>query len=79
MTDGLRREDGLQGSADALYGALLRAHEGLTGDESAALHARLVLILSNQIGDLAILQEAIAAARRSLRPTGTEPTPAFSG
>lgn len=63
----LAREDRFGGDADAFYEALLKAHEGLSEAESAALDARLVLILANQVGDLGVLREALEAARRSLR------------
>jgi hypothetical protein len=48
---------------DAFYEALLLAHEGLTQEQSAAFNARLILILANQIGDEAVLEAAITAAR----------------
>ena len=64
----LRVEDGFAGRGDDFYEALIRAHQGLSGAESHALNARLVLILANQIGDLEILQEALARTRRSLEP-----------
>ncbi len=48
---------------DDFYQALIEAHAGLTDAQSAALNARLVLLLSNQIGDLNTLRQAIAAAR----------------
>lgn len=51
---------------DDFYQALIDAHAGLTDDQSAALNARLVLLLANQIGDLDTLQQAIKAARDSL-------------
>ncbi|MFN3294662.1 MAG: DUF2783 domain-containing protein [Gemmobacter sp.] len=51
--------------ADASYAALIRAHEGLTEAESHALNARLILILMNQVGDAAIIAEALALARQS--------------
>jgi hypothetical protein len=51
---------------DGLYGALIDAHVDLTDAESAALNARLVLLLANHIGDPAVLAEALALARRSL-------------
>ena len=51
---------------DDFYQALIDAHAGLTEEQSAALNARLVLLLANQIGDLATLQQAIAAARESI-------------
>jgi anthranilate phosphoribosyltransferase len=51
---------------DALYAAILAAHEGLSESESVALNARLILLLANHIGDRAVLDEALAAARRSI-------------
>lgn len=48
---------------DDFYAALMAAHEGLTKAESDALNARLVLILANQIGSQAILEEALRSAR----------------
>ena len=51
---------------DALYAAILAAHEGLSESESVALNARLILLLANHIGDSAVLDEALATARRSL-------------
>jgi Protein of unknown function (DUF2783) len=48
--------------ADAFYEALLDAHEGLSEQESAALNARLILLMANQIGDQGVLSECIAAA-----------------
>ena len=55
--------------ADAFYEALIAAHEGLCDEESHALDARLVLILANQIGDLATLKAALAAAESLDGPT----------
>jgi hypothetical protein len=48
---------------DDFYQALIEAHAGLSDQDSAALNARLILLLANQVGDLATLKEAIAAAR----------------
>jgi hypothetical protein len=48
---------------DGAYADLLAAHEGLTDDESAALNARLILILMNHIGDRDVLRQALRAAR----------------
>lgn len=50
---------------DDFYEALINAHQDLTIDESQAFNARLVLLLANHIGDLAVLQEALQAARRN--------------
>lgn len=49
--------------ADAVYEALVRAHEGLSPEDSQALNARLILILMNQIGDPGVIRQAIALAR----------------
>ena len=48
---------------DAVYDLLIRAHDGLSDDASAAVNARLILILANYIGDPDVLAEALAAAR----------------
>jgi hypothetical protein len=48
--------------ADGFYADLLACHDGLSDDESAALNARLVLLLANHIGDRDTLAEALAAA-----------------
>jgi len=49
--------------ADDFYANLLAAHEGLTKAQSDALNARLILILANHIGDRAVLDAAINAAK----------------
>ncbi len=50
-------------AGDDFYQALIDAHRGLSDDESVALNARLILLLSNHIGDLAVLREALQRAR----------------
>jgi hypothetical protein len=50
---------------DDFYEALIEAHQGLSTDESHAFNARLVLVLANHIGTLAVLREALAAAQRA--------------
>lgn len=50
--------------ADDFYDELLRAHEGLSKDDSDALNARLILILCNHIGDRAVLTQALTAAQK---------------
>jgi hypothetical protein len=47
---------------DLAYRLLIDAHRGLSDEESAALNARLILILANQIGDLDVLRQAIQLA-----------------
>ena len=51
---------------DAAYRAIIEAHRGLTENESADFNATLVLILANQLGDMAVLREALALARATL-------------
>lgn len=48
---------------DAAYVTLVEARRGLAEHDAAALDARLVLILANHIGDLDVLNEAIALAK----------------
>jgi hypothetical protein len=50
---------------DAAYVALVEARRGLSEDAAAALDARLVLILANHIGDIDVLNQAIALAKES--------------
>jgi len=49
---------------DDAYRAIAEAHRGLSEAQSADLDAALVLILANHIGDLDVLHEAIALAKR---------------
>jgi hypothetical protein len=48
---------------DDFYQMLIDAHRDLSDEHSAALNARLILLLSNHIGDIAVLREALALAR----------------
>jgi len=50
---------------DDAFRAVVEAHRGLSDAESADLDAALVLILANHIGDIGVLREAIALAKRS--------------
>ena len=52
---------------DDFYEALIDAHRDLSDEQSQALNARLVLLLANHIGDLAVLKEVLAAARSTLK------------
>jgi hypothetical protein len=51
---------------DDAFRAVVEAHRGLSEAESADLDAALVLILANHIGDIVVLREAIALARRRM-------------
>ena len=53
---------------DAFYEMLIHAHQGLTPAQSELLHARLVLLLANHIGELPVLRQAINAARAGVAP-----------
>ena len=50
---------------DAIYQELVTAHKDLTTEESAALNARLILVLANHIGDHNTLSQAIQLAKDS--------------
>ncbi len=49
---------------DDFYQELIDMHRDLTDEQSAQVNAKLILILSNHIGDLAVLREAMALARK---------------
>ena len=49
---------------DDAFRAIVEAHRGLSDAQSADLDAALVRILANHIGDIAVLHEAIALAKR---------------
>lgn len=60
----LSQEDRLQPHGDEFYELLMKAHEGRDFDQSAALNARLVLILANEVGDRDRLAAAIERAAK---------------
>ncbi|MGI9133241.1 MAG: DUF2783 domain-containing protein [Rhodoferax sp.] len=51
---------------DDFYEALIETHRDLSDEQSAMVNAKLVLLLSNHIGDLSVLREAMALARKDL-------------
>ena len=51
---------------DDAFRAVVEAHRGLSDEQGADLDAALVLILANHIGDLDVLNEAIALAKRRM-------------
>jgi hypothetical protein len=53
---------------DDFYEALIDTHRDLTDEQSALVNAKLILLLSNQIGDIHILREAMALARADVAP-----------
>ena len=56
-------------NGDDFYEKLLNAHEGLNKEQSDALNARLILILSNHIGDMNILEQTLNAAKSAGQTT----------
>lgn len=58
-------------AADAFYEALIDAHRELSAAQSHELNAKLVLLLSNHVGERATLSEALAAARASVLHPGS--------
>ena len=61
--------------ADAFYEALIDAHRDLSVARSHELNAKLVLLLANHVGSLAVLQAALAAARANVL-SAPSPAPA---
>ena len=53
---------------DAFYERLIAAHQGLNEAQSAALNARLLLLLGNQVGDESVLTQCVDAARKPFGP-----------
>jgi hypothetical protein len=51
---------------DDFYEALIDIHRDLTDEQSALVNAKLVLLLSNHIGDLSILRQAMQLARQGV-------------
>ena len=60
---------------DDFYEALIDTHRELSPDASHALNARLVLLLANHVGDLAVLREAMSAARDGVAVSGEREEP----
>ena len=48
---------------DDFYESLIDMHRDLTDEQSERANARLILILSNHIGDIGVLREAMRLAR----------------
>lgn len=51
---------------DDFYEALIDTHRDLTDEQSALVNAKLILLLSNHIGDISILREAMSLARADI-------------
>jgi hypothetical protein len=51
---------------DDFYEALIATHHDLSDEQSALVNARLILLLSNHIGDLDVLRDALRLAREGV-------------
>jgi len=51
---------------DDFYQLLIDAHRDLTDEQSALLNAKLVLLLANHVGDIAVIGEALRHARQDI-------------
>jgi hypothetical protein len=58
---------------DDAFRLVVEAHRGLADETSAVLDAALVLVLANHIGDIDVLREAIAVAKRALSDQTASP------
>ena len=54
---------------DDVYNAIVDAHRDLSDEQCRAFDARLILLLANQVGDEAVLREALRAARETMEET----------
>ncbi len=60
-------------AGDDFYEELINMHAGLTDEQSMQVNAKLILLLSNHIGDLTVLREAMQIARHDMK-ADAEPT-----
>ncbi|WP_419796582.1 MAG: DUF2783 domain-containing protein [Terasakiella sp.] len=51
---------------DDFYQELIDLHRDLSEEQSRELNAKLILLLANHIGDMAILSEAMKAAKKGI-------------
>ena len=51
---------------DDFYEALIETHRDLSDEQSERVNARLILLLANHIGDIAVLREALQHAREGV-------------
>jgi len=61
----LRRDLGIE-APDDFYNALVDCYRDLSADQVAQFNARLILLLANQIGDRAVLDQALKAAKEGV-------------
>ncbi len=63
---GMLKTDSNLADPDAFYEKLILLHDGLSEEQSRLLNAKLILLLANQVGDEAVLDQALAAARAGI-------------
>ncbi len=51
---------------DDFYELLIETHRGLSDEQSAMINAKLILLLSNHIGDLDVIREALHLAKQGV-------------
>ncbi|MEX1168341.1 MAG: DUF2783 domain-containing protein [Hydrogenophaga sp.] len=51
---------------DDFYEALIESHRDLSDAQSQLLNAKLILLLANQVGDIAALKQALTIAREGV-------------
>lgn len=61
----LRLEPGIF-DPDGFYNALVDCYRDLNEEQVALFNARLILLLANQVGDRAVLDEALQRAREGI-------------
>lgn len=61
----LRRDLGIE-APDDFYNALVDCYRDLNADQVAVFNARLILLLANQVGDRAVLDQALKAAKEGV-------------
>ena len=62
MSDKLRTEPRID-DPDDFYASLIALHAGLNTEQSQKLNSKLILLMANQIGDRAVLNEILEAVR----------------
>jgi len=53
---------------DDFYELLIDTHRDLSSEQSELVNCKLILLLSNHIGDLDVLRDALARARDGVAP-----------
>ena len=67
----LRTTAGIQ-DPDDFYARLIDLHTGLSQEQSNIVNAKIILMLANQVGDAAVLDEVLTYIRNSLKSNPAE-------